>query len=86
MLLWSYFAAFLTEPGRVPTGWSPFASDEVRWQILRATLSTQVPCCGVLVQFLSTMRLGLSQQAYSWGASCVQCLASSEEPGCADCT
>ena len=30
MLVWSYFAAFLTEPGRVPAGWSPFASNEVR--------------------------------------------------------
>ncbi|CAK0786961.1 hypothetical protein CVIRNUC_010175 [Coccomyxa viridis] len=28
MLMWSYFAALLTEPGRVPSGWSPFPSDE----------------------------------------------------------
>jgi len=28
MLLWSYFAAVLTEPGRVPPGWQPSESDE----------------------------------------------------------
>lgn len=28
MLLWSYFATFLTDPGRVPPGWHPFPSDE----------------------------------------------------------
>ena len=27
--MWSYFAALLIEPGRVPPGWSPFPSDEV---------------------------------------------------------
>ena len=27
MLLWSYFATFLTDPGRVPPGWHPFPSD-----------------------------------------------------------
>ena len=27
--MWSYFAALLTEAGRVPPGWSPFPSDEV---------------------------------------------------------
>ena len=29
MLSWSYMAAVLTEPGRVPLGWTPFASTEV---------------------------------------------------------
>ena len=29
MLSWSYMAAVLTEPGRVPAGWTPFASNEV---------------------------------------------------------
>ena len=29
MLLWSYFAAVTTDPGRVPAGWHPFANDEV---------------------------------------------------------
>ena len=29
MLMWSYFAAVLTDPGRVPPGWTPFGSDEV---------------------------------------------------------
>ena len=28
MLLWSYFAAVLTEPGRVPPGWQPSEADE----------------------------------------------------------
>ena len=28
MLLWSYFAAVLTEPGRVPPGWQPSDGDE----------------------------------------------------------
>lgn len=28
MLLWSYFAAVLTEPGRVPPGWQPSEGDE----------------------------------------------------------
>ena len=28
MLLWSYFAAVLTEPGRVPPGWQPAEFDE----------------------------------------------------------
>ena len=27
MLLWSYFAAALTDPGRVPLGWHPFEDD-----------------------------------------------------------
>lgn len=39
MLLWSYFSAFLTEPGKIPAGWSPFASDEVRF--LNYSLLTQ---------------------------------------------
>ncbi len=37
MLLWSYFAAFLIEPGKVPAGWSPFSSEEVRWHCLQQT-------------------------------------------------
>ncbi|KAI8465240.1 MAG: DHHC palmitoyltransferase-domain-containing protein [Monoraphidium minutum] len=28
MVLWSYFAAALTDPGRVPEGWSPFADEQ----------------------------------------------------------
>jgi len=31
MLVWSYFCALLTEAGKIPAGWSPFAGDEVRW-------------------------------------------------------
>lgn len=27
MMLWSYLAAFATDPGGVPQGWTPFASD-----------------------------------------------------------
>ena len=29
MLLWSYFACVLTDPGKTPEGWHPFESDEV---------------------------------------------------------
>ncbi len=29
MLLWSYFTAIATDPGRVPPGWHPFADEEV---------------------------------------------------------
>lgn len=29
MLLWSYFTAVATDPGRVPPGWHPFADEEV---------------------------------------------------------
>lgn len=29
MLTWSYFAAVLLEPGKVPSGWSPFDSEGV---------------------------------------------------------
>lgn len=29
LLLWSYFAAVLTDPGRVPPGWHPFADEQV---------------------------------------------------------
>ena len=29
MLLWSYLAAVMTEPGFVPEAWHPFADDEV---------------------------------------------------------
>lgn len=28
MLLWSYFAAAVTDPGRVPDGWHPYLDDE----------------------------------------------------------
>jgi len=28
MLLWSYFATVLTDPGEVPTGWTPAPEDE----------------------------------------------------------
>ena len=55
MLLWSYFAAFLTEPGKVPAGWSPFASDEVRCHAQLHVLPTRcfavvsATCCaGIL--------------------------------------
>jgi len=33
MLLWSYFAAVLTEPGRVPPGWQPCDGDEEVWLV-----------------------------------------------------
>jgi hypothetical protein len=29
MLSWSYIVAVITEPGRVPPGWTPFATSEV---------------------------------------------------------
>ena len=29
MLLWSYFACVLTDPGKTPEGWHPFETDEV---------------------------------------------------------
>jgi hypothetical protein len=29
MTTWSYFAAVLTDPGRVPEGWSPFPDEQV---------------------------------------------------------
>ena len=29
MVLWSYFAAVVTDPGGVPQGWTPFADEEV---------------------------------------------------------
>ena len=29
MLLWSYFTAVATDPGRVPPGWHPFSDEEV---------------------------------------------------------
>ena len=29
MLLWSYFTAVATDPGRVPPGWHPFCDEEV---------------------------------------------------------
>eukprot|EP00955_Chlamydomonas_euryale_P099442 365219-Chlamydomonas_euryale.AAC.22 len=28
MILWTYFAAVSTDPGRVPAGWHPFADDQ----------------------------------------------------------
>ena len=38
MLLWSYFAAVLTEPGRVPPGWQPSDDvEEVRYAIVKST-------------------------------------------------
>ena len=40
MLLWSYFAAVLTEPGRVPPGWQP--SDDVE-EVRRRPLSAATP-------------------------------------------
>ena len=43
MLLWSYFAALLSEPGKIPPGWSPFASDEVRQPSLHASLVMCAP-------------------------------------------
>jgi hypothetical protein len=30
MLLWAYFAAVTTDPGRVPPGWHPFQDEQVR--------------------------------------------------------
>jgi hypothetical protein len=30
MVVWSYFAAVLTDPGRVPDGWSPFPDEQAR--------------------------------------------------------
>ena len=30
MLLWAYFAAVTTDPGRVPAGWHPFQDEQVR--------------------------------------------------------
>lgn len=34
MTVWSYFAAVMTDPGRVPEGWSPFPDEQV-WLGLR---------------------------------------------------
>lgn len=46
MLLWSYFTAVATDPGRVPPGWHPFSDEEV---------CPAVPCksCASLVQLVS---------------------------------
>lgn len=30
MVLWTYFAAVVVDPGRVPPGWHPFPDDSVR--------------------------------------------------------
>ena len=40
MLSWSYLVAVVTEPGRVPSGWSPFATSEVG---IHATTNTPAP-------------------------------------------
>lgn len=32
MVLWSYFATVLTDPGRVPDNWHPFVDDAVQLQ------------------------------------------------------
>eukprot|EP00803_Ostreobium_quekettii_P006590 evm.model.scf_259.1 EVM.evm.TU.scf_259.1 scf_259:251-5537(-) len=44
MLLWSYFATVVTDPGAVPEGWHPFADDETamrelqRWHMFGSSL------------------------------------------------
>jgi hypothetical protein len=32
LLLWSYLACFLTQPGHVPPSWHPFQDAEVWWE------------------------------------------------------
>ena len=41
MLCWSYFVAVVTEPGRVPQDWSPFATAEVRANNSRPDFSSK---------------------------------------------
>jgi hypothetical protein len=62
MLLWSYFVAVVTDPGKVPAGWSPFDSDEVIYarpffQPLSCHCSAQFHAC-LQTQDLDKFRIG----------------------------
>lgn len=45
MVIWCYLATFLTDPGRVPPGWTPFGEEEVRPACMFACLFLCLHMC-----------------------------------------